>query len=459
MRRPALIFACAIWTLGVSGMNTDSLVHIPDMRLILCDTLDCGTISAPPGYSQYSWSHGEISQTVTLCVLGNYYLTVTDAEGCTGTATIVVSDQPATETVHFEICEGDYIIYHGVLYDIPGSFTDTLYNPWTGCPDMIYLVNIVVRPLEVLTYKYIYCQGETPPPLPCDSVWPYLPCTLFAAAEDECDTLVEGIYVEVPHLYATVAEEVCPGDSVQIAGKWYYHPGAYLDTIPSASSECDSILDISIVVSALSEESVELELCNNNPIVFQGTLYSAEGTYRDTSSAGGDCVDYTVTVIRVPEIDDVIILPDMGAGSGAIEIIADPSNSYVWEHGATGMVLTNLFRGTYRVTVTDNYGCVRELDYYVPGPLDIGDEKGSDEEVEIYPNPGNGDFTVDISALSTRDVSELVVFDQTGRIHKHQGVRGAQTASFQLSSPPGVYFVKLVGERGYIAVLKLIKTH
>lgn len=55
----------------------------------LCDgssiTLDAGN-----GYAQYAWSTGQNTQTITVNVAGTYSVTVTDANGCTGTAATTI---------------------------------------------------------------------------------------------------------------------------------------------------------------------------------------------------------------------------------------------------------------------------------------------------------------------------------------------------------------------------------
>ena len=94
----------------------------------------------------------------------------------------------------------------------------------------------------------------------------------------------------------------------------------------------------------------------------------------------------------------------------------------------------------------------------MPGSLDVGGDKGSDERPEVYPNPSGDDFNVDVSGPARSANVEVTVLAQSGQIVASQTVTGTQ-AVFRLSEPPGIYFVKVVSEGGYIAVLKLIKTH
>jgi hypothetical protein len=73
------------------------------------------TLSANTAYSQYLWSTGATTQSITTATAGTYSLTVTDANGCTGTApsvTTAVYDLPVasiTASPGLEFCDGNTI--------------------------------------------------------------------------------------------------------------------------------------------------------------------------------------------------------------------------------------------------------------------------------------------------------------------------------------------------------------
>ncbi len=52
------------------------------------------TLSADPGFSNYSWSSGETTQSIIVSSSGDYCVTVTDQNGCTGSECIFVDEQP-----------------------------------------------------------------------------------------------------------------------------------------------------------------------------------------------------------------------------------------------------------------------------------------------------------------------------------------------------------------------------
>ncbi|MBP6412811.1 MAG: T9SS type A sorting domain-containing protein [Bacteroidia bacterium] len=68
------------------------------------------TINAGPGFSSYIWSNGSTSQTISVTTSGLYTVTVTDANGCTGSDTINLTTQnspiPIISGINI-ICDGD----------------------------------------------------------------------------------------------------------------------------------------------------------------------------------------------------------------------------------------------------------------------------------------------------------------------------------------------------------------
>jgi len=68
------------------------------------DTLDAGA-----GYSSYLWDDGSVNQKRDVAASGTYHVTVTDVNGCTGSTSFDVTEQPSLSpliTGSLEFCEG-----------------------------------------------------------------------------------------------------------------------------------------------------------------------------------------------------------------------------------------------------------------------------------------------------------------------------------------------------------------
>ena len=87
----------------------------PD-TLFVCQG-DTVIIDGPAGFSQYSWSTGDTTSSITTTTTGNYSLTVTDGNGCTGvsnTTTIDISPQTITATTTgYSLCNGSVTLNAG----------------------------------------------------------------------------------------------------------------------------------------------------------------------------------------------------------------------------------------------------------------------------------------------------------------------------------------------------------
>ena len=107
-----------------------------------CVTLDAGS------YAGYSWSSGDVSETILACSTGNYSVTVSDDNGCFGSANIAVTiyDNPVVTAGDVSGCEGNNI----TLLGSPAGGSWDQANPYIG-------------PSTTYTYTYIDgngCSGQ-----------------------------------------------------------------------------------------------------------------------------------------------------------------------------------------------------------------------------------------------------------------------------------------------------------
>ncbi|MDX1651974.1 MAG: PKD-like domain-containing protein [Brumimicrobium sp.] len=108
-------------------------------------------ISAPAGFSSYNWSNGANTQNTSVTDADNpITVTVTDANGCTGTsATFTVTEQAQinyAETI--EICQGQSAVIHGNTETVAGMYQQTFTT--SGC-DSVASITLVVNSLPNVT--------------------------------------------------------------------------------------------------------------------------------------------------------------------------------------------------------------------------------------------------------------------------------------------------------------------
>ena len=181
----------------------------------------------------------------------------------------------------------------------------------------------------------------------------------------------------------------------------------------------------------------------------------------------------TVTVLQLPEID---LIPhhdpriqDLGNNKIGIcvydTLVLDAGNSgldYLWSNGSTVQTIKINTSGIsfdeqhFWVRVTNiETGCRENAEitaFFTFQNCSYGIEKHQlDNRLNIYPNPSrSGLFTVALTGLSGK--KQLLVYSMVGKTLYSQTVSlqsdGRQEISIDLSSfAPGVYFLKLSGER------------
>jgi hypothetical protein len=95
----------------IGGTLTPKIIAEGDTVLCLGDSV---RLTAPAGYSSYSWSTGAIERSITVGIAGVYRVTVTDDNGCSGSDSITVAIRALPEPFILPsgpvtICPGDSI--------------------------------------------------------------------------------------------------------------------------------------------------------------------------------------------------------------------------------------------------------------------------------------------------------------------------------------------------------------
>lgn len=73
----------------------------------------------------------------------------------------------------------------------------------------------------------------------------------------------------------------------------------------------------------------------------------------------------------------------------------------------------------------------------------------------IFPNPGNGNYTIDFKGLINY---ELSIYDARGNFVNSFSVSESEIFNFSIYGSNGIYFVQVLTENGYSETIKVIKT-
>lgn len=387
------------------------------------------TLSAPLGFANYLWSTGETSRNIVARTTGNYWVTVTDANGCSANSdTVTVNVFPSTLPIvtfnsPLAFCEGD-----SVTLTAPAGFT-----------------------------AYLWSTGETTQTIVAKRNGTY---TVTVADNNGCTGTSTDIDVTVypapqPILTVVGSTSLCADDSVEVRApngfvsySWTSSSGtAYgngrsiivrsTDTVSvtvvdgngCTGTSGDVIITLTPIVSPVVTVTGPTTFCEGNSVVltapagFAGYIWSNGATGREiTVTAGGT---YSVTVTNASlctansapvnvTVNPLPARPEIDRFGDTLKAItAGTVEAFQWYRngtmipGASNRNLVVNLPGAYRVEVMDNNECSS-----LSQPFDViftsVDEDvvaGRSVDFRVFPNPTNGVFTIEGADVPAGEVT------------------------------------------------------
>ncbi|CAN5871061.1 hypothetical protein BH11BAC7_BH11BAC7_14090 [soil metagenome] len=137
------------------------------------------------------------------------------------------------------------------------------------------------------------------------------------------------------------------------------------------------------------------------------------------------------------------------------------ANSYQWYFnsgiiaGATNQTYVPLVNGNYYVVITDTNGCSAFSSTYSMMDVSVT-ELTAENPVVLYPNPNNGNFTVQFDQKGL--ISLMEIYNVNGqKIYAQQfSSNGITSAEFNLIAEAGIYFLHITREDGTVLTQRMI---
>lgn len=275
-------------------------------------------------------------------------------------------------TIDSTICEGNSVVINNETFNTTGTFQITVSNENEG--DTIITLNLTVNPSYSITYTETINSGET---------------------------------------YSQ------HGFNENATGTYYQN----LETV----NGCDSIIILDLTVIGEQPQpvfvTVEESICDGESYEFQGSSYSAEGTYNIVS---GDTT-YTL-VLTVNPTYNITINDSLVAG--------ETYTNYGFNVSAAG---------TYTQNLTTVNGCDSIVTLILTEVVGVQNfDKGS---VVITPNPATDHFYVSVKGADSDIRVELL--DMSGRVLRREKIEaGEQATRIERGDlPSGIYMLRMISDK------------
>jgi hypothetical protein len=360
---------------------------------------DCGTSNGTgwvtvgggtPGYS-YLWdanAGNQTTDTATNLAAGVYYITVTDTNGCsiTDSATVINPGAPIINMVSQDVlCFGDS----------------------NGVADATFITG-------PSPFTFVWNTGDT---------------------LSVIDSLAPGSYTVTvtDSALCTATETVVIGEPAQLAAT---------DSTTDANCNGEGSGTSTLFITGGTSPFIEDWLGEDPNALFAGTW-----DY-DLIDANGCAVSGTVSVNEPTALDlSATTTDEILVGSGEIDLLVTGGTGsylYDWDNGAVTQDLTGLTGNAYYfVTVTDSLGCTDTLTVFVASQVGIETPDGRKLDFEVYPNPNDGNFSLNLIGAWDLEDARIVMTDAIGKVVFLQ--ENVSNTSMKINIAPhverGTYFI------------------
>lgn len=424
----------------------------------------------------YNWINGDNTSTSTGLNTGVYGVTVTDSDGCYVYQSAIVTNAagPQVTTNAYGVsCNGDsdgeitatiagattattYLWNNGATTStitglMPGTYLITVSNG--GCADG-YASADITNP-DVLSVAMtstaetaIGLNNGTATAMPVGGTSPYsYTWTGSAGTGSTISNLTPGSYTS----FITDNHGCTTQGSVTVAAG------------TTACSISVSVTTNSVSCNGSTDGSAEANVSGGTlPLTYNWNnggntaIISnlAPGSYKVTVTDKNQC---KATSANATVVEPVVLAVSVygtdattpgGTDGSAIAYVTGGTSPYTysWSNSFTGVFATGLTPGVYTVDVTDLNMCTTSASVTISAPSGIDEIASID--MEVYPNPNDGDFIFKVSAngkytLNITNVIGQVITTET------LNVTGYLTKEYHLQGvESGIYYVTLVGDKG-----------
>ena len=372
---------------------------------VICSGI--GTSLTASSGTDYLWSTGDTTQSISVNNPGAYSVTVTNSNGCSNSATQTVSlmEHPIISGNN-HICSGQSATLNAngsgsyawstgastasITVSTPGNYMVTVTLP-NGCSSSATVnVSVGTTPTPTILGNTTFCQGETTTLIAnggVSYVWNNASTgnsisvsqsgvyTVTATNAEGCSAPVS-VTVTVnllPNVNINGNNSFCQGDNITLTAtgaSTYVWSNASTNTAITVSSAgtytvtgtdangCSNIATKTVSVNPTYNVPLTHSICQGESYNFYGQNLTTAGTYTHTLQTVNGCDSVLTLSLSVKALPTPTITGNTSLCEGeTTTLTANGGVSYAWSNAATANSINVSQSGVYTVTATNAEGC------------------------------------------------------------------------------------------------------
>ena len=238
------------------------------------------------------------------------YLTV---DGCDSTYIINLTvNRDTLVMLEGSICSDNEFELNGTIYTETGVYTQEL-NTVNGCDSTLILTLDVIESLETNIDENL-CEGE---------ILTLADGTTFSEAGDfelefvaagGCDSIVNLTINILENSESIIIEEICSNEEFELPDGSVFTETGIFEVMYTAFNGCDSLLTLDLTVSEIFEETIERNICEGESVIVGSSEYTETGNYSDLFISTNNCDSIINLNLVVDEVYEITIQEEICAG-------------------------------------------------------------------------------------------------------------------------------------------------
>ncbi len=354
----------------------------------------------------FQWNSGDFTETGHFPTVGNWWLTVTDAVGCSKEFfTQISAELPVQKQASATICAGDIYQIGGQNFSQPGNFTVNLPGANGACDTVLSLtINVLNKPTG---------QGSGQFEIKCGSVFYTVNLTASSpnsgvdflwkspsgwSATGSTATFQTSDIFEIDSIKLFISNNLGCSQQVPVVITSIKNTATPQVEMNALTSNCNGTWSGNLTISG----GVPPYIINwNEPQIF-GTAFTLQpGEYHLTVTGLNGCsIASNLALEKFDTLDfklDLKKASSPNASDGSISILnllgCSGGCNFQWSDGQTTQNASNLSPGFYCVTITNQQGCTATgcRDILIP-TFEILENS----PLALHPNPVFEKLTIDL---------------------------------------------------------------